>query len=179
MRIIRKIDNLLVRRSHSRTSEKELPWFYPYLARAAIGMQFFEFYFPCRAVLSTALKPATFQVTACFSVALPSTSTSDMPKPVAVQGWAIMRFQSRSERWTSWQEAGAERDRRRRSDIKRPPHASKLFGKICKTRLVKRPNGISRMRKVFCTRSTRLCSGGTLTTPHVNPQRYVPVHTRT
>ncbi len=35
---------------------------------------------------------------------------------------AIVRFQSRSGRWTSWPEAGAERDRRRRSDIKHQVH---------------------------------------------------------
>ncbi len=38
------------------------------------------------------------------------------------QGRAILRFQSRSGRWTSWPEAGAERDLRRRSDVKSQIH---------------------------------------------------------
>ena len=53
--------------------------------------------------------------------------------------------------------------------------------KICQTRLVKRPNGISKRHTVFYTSSVRLCCGGTLTTHSscVNPQRYAPVHTST
>ena len=49
--------------------------------------------------------------------------------------------------------------------------------KICPTRLAKRPNGISRRHILFYTKSARLCCGATQTTPPVNPQRYVPVHT--
>ena len=41
-----------------------------------------------------------------------------MPKPVAVLGWAIERFQSRSGRWTSWPGGVAERVRRRQFVIK-------------------------------------------------------------
>jgi hypothetical protein len=51
--------------------------------------------------------------------------------------------------------------------------------KICRTRQMKRPNGIPRRHTVFYTRSARLCSGETLTTPRVYPQRYVPLHTST
>ena len=46
-------------------------------------------------------------------------------------------------------------------------------------RLLKRPNGISKRLTVFYTRSARFCCGATQTTPHVNPQRYVLVHTST
>ena len=43
-----------------------------------------------------------------------------MPKPVAVLGWAIVRFQSRSESalWTSWPVGAVERVRRRQFVIK-------------------------------------------------------------
>ena len=37
---------------------------------------------------------------------------------VAMRGWAIVRCPSRSELWTSWPEAEAQRDRRRQSVIK-------------------------------------------------------------
>ena len=36
-----------------------------------------------------------------------------MPKPVAVLGWAIVRFQSRSGLWTAWPEGVVELGRRR------------------------------------------------------------------
>ncbi len=65
-------------------------------------------------------------------VALPSNSRLHKPKPVAVQGWAIVRqvlaivrCQSKSGRWTSWQEAGAEQDRLRLSVIKSQVHRQK------------------------------------------------------
>ena len=41
-----------------------------------------------------------------------------MPKPVAVLGWAIVRFQSRSALWTSWPVGAVERVRRRQFVIK-------------------------------------------------------------
>jgi hypothetical protein len=44
------------------------------------------------------------------------------PADCGWQGRAIVRFQSRPGRWTSWPEAGAERDRRSRSDIKSQVH---------------------------------------------------------
>ncbi len=63
-------------------------------------------------------RQATFQVQGYFWVAPPPTGTYHTPRPVAMLGWAIVRCQSRSQLWTSWQEAGAQRDRRRRSVIK-------------------------------------------------------------
>ena len=79
--------------------------------------------FKLHASVSTAtLKPANFQVVACFWVARLSGGTYHMPKPVAVPGWAIVRFQSRSALWTSWPAGAVERVRRRQFVIKSQVH---------------------------------------------------------
>ena len=49
-----------------------------------------------------------------------------MPKPVAVPGWAIVRFQSRSALWTSWPAGAVERVRRRQFVIKSQVHGQEL-----------------------------------------------------
>ena len=141
-------------------------------------------------VSTAALKLTTFQVAARhgFRGALPSITTLHKPKPVTVLGWAIVRCQSRSGRWTSWPEAarGAELGRRCQSVIKSQVHGQErniyymytdnsydiypVFA-IC-TLAVQWES----MRKV-CTRSRVR----TWFAPFLNPGicRYVLVHTST
>ncbi len=72
---------------------------------------------------------------------------------VAMRGWAIVRCPSRSELWTSWQEAEAQRDRRRQSVIK-----SQVIR--LKTRLVLYSDNFLLMIHIHIEHAVRLqCSG--------------------